>query len=98
MATFNVSLSVDEIVDELSSSERQKAFDKLADVLKSDAEAKVSMFEHELEIKKKGMFLDYFRELSDFDKRKLLADALYVSSYYDDDALKLALEPILTAR
>lgn len=98
MATFNVSFSVDEIVDELSSSERQKAFDKLADVLKSDAEAEVSMFEHELEIKKKAMFLDYFRELSDFDKRKLLADAFYVSSYYDDDALKLALEPILTAR
>lgn len=96
MATFNVSFSVDEIVDELSSEEKHEMLDALAeDLEKEDVAEQVA-----LKTKRgaRAAFVDYFRELSDFDKRKLLADALYVSSYYDDDALKLALEPILTAR
>ena len=96
MATFNVSFSVDEIVDELSSEEKHEMLDALTeDLEKEDVAEQVA-----LKTKRgaRAAFVDYFRELSDFDKRKLLADALYVSSYYDDDALKLALEPILTAR
>lgn len=96
MATFNVSFSVDEIVDELSCDEKHEMLDALAeDLEKEDVAEQVA-----LKTKRgaRAAFVDYFRELSDFDKRKLLADALYVSSYYDDDALKLALEPILTAR
>ena len=96
MATFNVSFSVDEIVDELSSEEKHEMLDALAeDLEKEDVAEQVA-----LKTKRgaRAAFVEYFREMSDFDKRKLLADTLYVSSYYDDDALKLALEPILTAR
>lgn len=96
MATFMIDYTVGEILDELSSEEKHEMLDALADDLeKEDVEEQV---ESKTKRGARAAFVEYFREMSDFDKRKLLADALYVSSYYDDDALKLALQPILTAR
>ena len=96
MATFMIDYTVGEILDELSREEKHEMLDALADDLeKEDVEEQV---ESKTKRGARAAFVEYFREMSDFDKRKLLADALYVSSYYDDDALKLALEPILTAR
>lgn len=96
MATFMIDYTVGEILDELSCEEKHEMLDALADDLEKEDVAE--------RIATKGKrgartaFIEHFRDMSDFDKRKFLADALYVSSYYDDDALKNALRPIITAR
>lgn len=96
MATFMSDYTVDEILDELSYEEKQEMLDALAEDLEKEDVA-----EHVALKTKRGAraaFIEHFRDMSDFDKRKFLADALYVPSYYDDDALKSALRPIITAR
>lgn len=91
MATFTaeIDVTIDEFLDELDSDEKKELFEQLCEELNSG--------EEEIEEIKRD-FVEHFRSLSDFDKRKFLVDALYVPNYYDDDALKGALEPILTAR
>ena len=42
--------------------------------------------------------VEFLRELSPIDMRRLLVDVYYLSSHYDDDMLRDALEPIIKAR
>lgn len=91
-----LSFSVKDIFNEMESQDKQKMFKLLAEDLGKEEE--LCRFEQEFEKRSVAVLISRFRELSDFDKRKFLADALYVPSYYDDDALKSALRPIITAR
>lgn len=95
MATFMTDYTVDEILDELSYEEKQEMLDALVEDLDKE---ELCRYEQEFKKRNVAVLISRFRELSDFDKRKFLADALYVPSYYDDDALKSALRPIITAR
>ena len=91
-----LSFSVKDIFNEMESQDKQKMFKLLAEDLGKEEE--LCRFEQEFKKRNVAVLISRFRELSDFDKRKFLADALYVPSYYDDDALKSALRPIITAR
>ena len=42
--------------------------------------------------------VEFLRELSPSDMRRILVDVFYLSSHYDDDMLRNALEPIVKAR
>lgn len=47
---------------------------------------------------KDELVVEYLRQIPPYDVRKILCDAFYVSSYMADDALRAALEPIISAR
>ena len=47
---------------------------------------------------KDELVVEYLRQIPPYDARKILCDAFYVSSYMADDALRAALEPIISAR
>lgn len=98
MATFTseINVDIDEFLEELDHDEKKELFGILAEELGRDEE--IEKLEHDIAANKRDLVLGNFRELSDFDKRKFLVDALYVPNYYDDDALKDALEPIMKAR
>lgn len=91
MATFTkeIKVTVDEFLDELDHDEKVGLFERLSEELNT-GEEEMEEFDHD--------FIEHFRSLSDFDKRKFLVDAFYVSNYYDDDALRDALAPIINAR
>lgn len=98
MATFTaeIDVTIDEFLEELDHSDKVELFETLAEELNKDEE--IEKMEHDVKANKTTLMMQYFRSLSDFDKRKFLVDALYVPNYYDDNALKGALEPIMTAR
>ena len=96
MATFTNEYAVSEILDELSIEEKHEMLDALAEDLEKEDVAEQVALKTKRSVR--AVFVEYFRDMSDYDKRKFLADALYVPNYYDNEALKSALEPIITAR
>ena len=96
MATFTIDYTVDEILDELSCEEKHEMLDALAkDLEKEDVAERIAI---KGKRDARTAFIEHFRDMSDFDKRKFLCDALYVPNYYDDESLKVGLEPIFNAR
>ena len=98
MATFiaEIEVTVDEFLDELDHVDKEELFKQLAEELNKDEE--IIKMEHDVKANKTALMIAYFRSLSDFDKRKFLCDALYVPNYYDNDALRDTLAPIINAR
>lgn len=87
-----VEVDVDDIISELTSKEKKKLFDEL----KKEFGNKVSSFEEK--IATTDVILGkQFQNLSAWEMKKLLCNALGVGSYYDEQALRKALEPIIKA-
>lgn len=90
MATFTaqVDISVDEYLDKLDHNEKIELFEMLCEDLEKRVE----------EPKDEKYVTDYLSGLTPFEFKRILVNVLNVPNYYDDDALKTALEPIITAR
>ena len=87
-----VEVDVDDIISELTPKERKELFDEL----KSEFGNKASSFEEK--IATTDVILGkQFQNLSAWEMKKLLCNALGVGSYYDEQALRKALEPIIKA-
>lgn len=100
MATFTaeINVSIEDFLDELNHNDKIELFERVSEQLNKDVDEEIEKLEHDVAANKTALIMEHFRSLSDFDKRKFLVDALYVPNYYDDDALKGALEPIMKAR
>ena len=100
MATFTaeIDVSIEEFLNELNHDEKVELFERVLEQLNKDVNREVEKLEHDVAANKRSIMIDNFRNLAPFEQRKFLVDALYVSNDYDDDALKGALEPIITAR
>lgn len=94
-----VEIDIEDLLDDMTDKERRDVFDMLRKrILKDvdDAERGViqdAPREDPVEIAK-----NVCRNLSLSEFHRFLVDVLYVPSYYDDDALRKELEPIITAR
>ena len=90
MATFTaeIDVSIDEYLDELDHSERVELFETLCEELGQRAE----------EPNDEKYVTDYLSVRSPFEIKRILVNVLGVPNYYADDALRNALEPIITAR
>lgn len=87
-----VEVDVDDIISELTSKERKELFDEL----KKEFGNKASSLEEK--IATTDVILGkQFQNLSAWEMKKLLCNALGVGSYYDEQALRKALEPIIKA-
>lgn len=89
--TVEVNVTTEEFVEKLSNKEKLD----LVDVLSKTAKKEGEEFSKN---RNKEFVIEYLRGLSLYDKKRVLASALYVPSYVDDDAMRQALEPIITAR
>lgn len=92
MATFTteveVDISLDEYLDELDHSDKVE----LLEMLCEDLEQRVE------EPKDEKYVTDYLSGRTPFEIKRILVNVLGVPNYYADDALRDALEPIITAR
>lgn len=88
----HVEVDVDDIISQLTSKERKELFDDL----KSEFGNEASSLEEK--IATTDVILGkQFHNLSVWEMKKLLCNALGVGSYYDEQALRKALEPIIKA-
>lgn len=76
---------VDEIIDIMSPAEKREMFEELAKGFKGN------YFDKDLDVAK------FLAKKPLFEQKKILCNALGVPSYYDQQALRLALETIITA-
>lgn len=81
----DVDYDVDEIIDIMSPAEKREMFEELAKGFKGN------YFDEDLDVAK------YLAKKPLFEQKKILCNALGVPSYYDQQALRLALETIITA-
>lgn len=85
-AEASIDLDVDDIIDEMTDSDKKEMFEKLADEFNNNQIDLVEDIVGELKI------------LSPFELKKVLCNALYVDNYYNDEGLRRELEKIITAR
>lgn len=80
-----VDLGVDDIISEMSDDEKKEMYDALSD------EFAHSAFDESFDVAR------YLGNCKPFELKKLLCNALNVPSYYDEQALRNALEKIIKA-
>jgi len=92
MATFtlevSINIDIDEFLDELDHDEKVELFEMLCEDLGQRTE----------EPKDEKYVTDYLSGRTPFEIKRILVNVLGVPNYYADDALRNALEPIITAR
>lgn len=93
-----VDVTPKEYINELSSNEKKELFELLAKNLKKNVDDELEMIKNKEKDKQQVIVTEYLRDLSEFELKKVLVNVLYVPSYSDDDALRNALESIVTAR
>ena len=97
--TTTVEIDFDDVLDDMTASERRLLFDNLRKRLLKDVdEEKRELLEDVPRCDPKEMATDTLCDLPPFEFKRILVNALCVPNYYDDDALRKALEPIITAR
>ena len=94
-----IEIDIDNVIDDMTASERRELFDELSKrVLKDLDEEKREILQDVPRCDPKEMATDTLRDLPPFEFKRILVNALGVPTYYADDALRNALEPIITAR
>ena len=94
-----IEIDIDNVIDDMTASERRTLFDNLRRRLLKDAdEEKREMLQDVPRCDPKEMAADTLRDLPPFEFKRILVNALGIPTYYADDVLRNALEPIITAR
>ena len=94
-----VEIDIDDVLNDMTASERRVLFDELRKrVLKDLDEEKRELLQDVPRCDPKEMATDTLRDLPPFEFKRILVNALGVPTYYSDELLRDALEPIITAR
>ena len=83
--TTDVDIDIDDIMGSMDRKEKTALYNELADEL-GDAN-----YDEDFDVAK------YLGKMSAFEQKKILCNALGVSSYYDEQGLRKALEKIIKA-
>lgn len=95
----DVEIDINDVINDMTAKDRRELFNELRERVLND------MDEEWEEILKdvpshdpKKLAEEIMRDLPPFEFKRVLIDALGIPSYYADEALRNALEPIITAR
>lgn len=97
--TTTVEIDLDDVLDDMTASERRELFDELRKRVFEDLDKeKRELLQDVPRCDPKELATETLRDLPPFEIKRILVNALGVPSYYADESLRNALEPIITAR
>lgn len=95
----DVEIDINDVINDMTAKDRRELFDELRErVLKDMDEEEQEMLKDVPSHDPKKLAEEIMRDLPPFEFKRVLIDALGIPSYYADEALRNALEPIITAR
>ena len=97
--TTTVEIDIDDVIDDMTAKERRELYETLRKRLSEDIEdEKREILQDAPRCDPKEMATELLRDLPPFEFKRILVNALGVPTYYADESLRNALEPIITAR
>ena len=83
-----VEVDIDDVISSMTYKEKQELYDDLAEELGEEPAP---------ELESNYGIEDFFRNMTPYEQKKVLCNALGVASYLDTEVLRAKLEPIITA-
>lgn len=95
----DVEIDIDDVINDMTAKDRRELFNELRERVLNDMDEEwEEMLKDVPSHDPKKLAEEIMRDLPPFEFKRVLIDALGIPSYYADEALRNALEPIITAR
>ena len=95
----DVEIDINDVINDMTAKDRRELFNELRERVLNDMDEEwEEMLKDVPSHDPKKLAEEIMRDLPPFEFKRVLIDALGIPSYYADEALRNALEPIITAR
>lgn len=95
----DVEIDINDVINDMTAKDRRELFVELRERVLNDMDEEwEEMLKDVPSHDPKKLAEEIMRDLPPFEFKRVLIDALGIPSYYADEALRNALEPIITAR
>lgn len=95
----DVEIDINDVINDMTAKDRRELFVELRERVLNDMDEEwEEMLKDVPSHNPKKLAEEIMRDLPPFEFKRVLIDALGIPSYYADEALRNALEPIITAR
>ena len=95
----DVEIDINGVINDMTAKDRRELFNELRERVLNDMDDEwEEMLKDVPSHDPKKLAEEIMRDLPPFEFKRVLIDALGIPSYYADEALRNALEPIITAR